>query len=327
MNYLVCSAGRRCELLKDFRHSLPQGSRIIATDCSPHAPALYFADRSYLVPRIDDPHYIDTLLGICKEEKIRALITLIDPEIELLAAHREKFVKAGVEAFVPDLKDARLCFDKYQMYLYLREKGIPTGSTWDSYERYMEDQAAFPVFVKPRTGSGSVGARRVDTAERLFAAMTEDPSLIVQELMIGLDIDADVYVDTVSHRTVAAFTKKKLETRIGGASKTVAFKDERLFSLIEKVVSVFQFRGAIDMDFFQRDGAYYLSEINPRFGGAYLHAYGAGVDFVQMMENNLRCEANQPAFGAYGEGSVMMMYDSAVICSGEEIAALEGKTL
>lgn len=67
------------------------------------------------------------------------------------------------------------------------------------------------------------------------------------------------------------------------------------------------------MDFFYRDGQYYLSEVNPRFGGAYLHAYGAGVDFIKLIENNLKGEVNSPRFGDYEENIVMMMYDSVVI--------------
>ena len=56
-----------------------------------------------------------------------------------------------------------------------------------------------------------------------------------------------------------------------------------------------------------------MSEINPRFGGAYLHAYGAGVDFVKLIENNLAGVENTPCFHNYEENVVMMMYDSVVI--------------
>ena len=98
--------------------------------------------------------------------------------------------------------------------------------------------------------------------------------------MTGGDCDADVYVDCISHKAVAAFSKKKIESRIGGASKTISFKDPKLFEFIEQVCSVLELNGPCDMDFFIKNGEYYLSEINPRFGGAYLHAYGAGVDFV-----------------------------------------------
>ena len=98
-------------------------------------------------------------------------------------------------------------------------------------------------------------------------------------------------------RRCALFSKHKIETRIGGASKTVSFKDERLFAFIQRLVKEFKFNGPVDMDFFCRDGVYYLSEVNPRFGGAYLHAYGAGVDFIKLIENNLKGIVNKPQFG------------------------------
>ena len=120
----------------------------------------------------------------------------------------------------------------------------------------------------------------------LEKAMIEDSSLIIQEFMSdALDIDADIYVDTISNQAVSLFSKKKLETKIGGASKTVSFKDDNLNQFASEALQAFQFNGPIDMDFWYRDGQYYLSEINPRFGGGYLHAYGAGVDFVKLIMN------------------------------------------
>lgn len=324
MNYLMCSVGRRGELLKDFKKSLPVGSLIIATDNSQYAPALYLADKKYIVPHIDAPDYIDVILDICRKEKIQAVTTFIDPEIELLAKKRDAFEEIGVEVLAPYEETAHLCFDKYEMFRYLNEKGIPTVMTWGTIEDFKVAFAAgkvtFPVFVKPRTGSGSIGARKVSNYEQLSVAMKLDPSLIIQEFMNCLDLDADVYIDTISHQAVSAFFKKKIETRIGGASKTVSFKDPVLFAFIQKAVSLLKFNGPVDMDFFCRDGQYYLSEVNPRFGGAYLHAYGAGVDFIKLIENNLHGIENKPHFGDYDEGVVMMLYDSVVIKKAGELA-------
>lgn len=324
MNILMCSVGRRGELLKNFRSSMVSGSKIIATDLSPYAPALYMADKQYLVPRIDDPAYIETILDICKKEKINAVTTFIDPEIEILAKNRDKFEAQGVEVLAPYEETAKLCFDKYLMFQHLMKNNIPTVMTWgtlDQFEKaFYAGEVEFPVFVKPRTGSGSVGARKVYSYEILSEAMAEDPSLIIQEYMDCIDLDADVYIDTITHEAVAAFSKKKIETRIGGASKTVSFKDEKLFDFISKIVKTLKFNGPVDMDFFYRDGQYYLSEVNPRFGGAYLHAYGAGVDFIKLIENNLNGIANKPNFGDYEEGVVMMMYDSVVIKKQADLA-------
>lgn len=316
MNILFCSAGRRVELLKDFRKSMDEDDRIIAADLSRLAPALYVADAHYLVPRIDAPEYLDTILGICRRENINAVTTLIDPEIELLAKNRARFEEIGVEVLAPYAETAELCFDKFKMYQYLTAHGVPTPDTWGNYASAMaaveNGSLAFPVFVKPRTGSGSVGARKVQNADTLKALCEADPSLIIQRLMCG-DLDADVYIDTISHKAVSAFSKRKLETKIGGASKTISFKDEKLFDFIRRITELLKFNGPVDMDFFYQDGTYYLSEVNPRFGGAYLHAYGAGVDFIKLIKNNLNGMENAPAFGNYENDVVMMMYDSVVI--------------
>ena len=324
MNYLMCSVGRRGELLKDFRKSIPDGSVLVATDNSKYAPALYMADKQYIVNKITDPDYIEHLLQICKKENINAVTTFIDPEIEILAKNRDKFTELGVEVLAPYKKTAELCFDKFKMFNYLSENGIRTVKTWGTIESFDIDfnnnQVSFPVFVKPRTGSGSVGARKILSHDELVIAVNDNPSLIIQEYMDCTDLDADVYIDTISHEAVSAFLKKKIETRIGGASKTVSFKDPALFDFITQICKTLKFNGPVDMDFFCREGKYYLSEVNPRFGGAYLHAYGAGVDFIKLIENNLRGIENKPNFGDYEDGVVMMMYDSVVIKKENELA-------
>lgn len=318
MNCLMLSAGRRCELLKDFRKTMGNKGKIIATDISVTAPAIYMADKYYIVPRIDDANYIPTILDICKKEEIQAVTTLIDPEIMILAEHRKEFEEIGVEVLAPYKETGELCFDKFRMFQYLKEKNIRTVLTYGDIESFEEGMAKkeidFPVFVKPRKGSGSVGARKITNMDHLKEAMMQDPSLIIQEFMgDALDIDADIYVDTISNQAVALFSKRKLETKIGGASKTVSFKDEKLNQFASKALEVFKFNGPIDMDLWYKDGEYYLSEINPRFGGGYLHAYGAGVDFIKLIQNNINGIENQPCFGNYEDNVVMMMYDSVVI--------------
>jgi len=327
MNYLMLSVGRRGELMKDFRASMEAGSHIVATDNSPYAPALYFADKQYIVPPIDDTFYMDIILKICVDEHIDAVTTFIDPEIMLLAENRDRFKSLGVEVLAPYTETAKLCFDKYEMFKYLREKGIRTAMTWGTFDEVRAaldaGEVCFPVFVKPRTGSGSVGARKVHDMENLHAAFEQDPSLIAQELMTGegcFDLDADVYVDTISHKPVAIFCKRKISTTIGGANKTISFKDQKLFDFAQEALGKFKFNGPIDADFFYKNGEYYLSEVNPRFGGAYLHAYGAGVDFIKLIDNNLMGKENEEQIGNYEEDVVMMMYDSVVIMKKGELA-------
>ena len=88
---------------------------------------------------------------------------------------------------------------------------------------------------------------------------------------------------------------------------------------MEQVCSVLELNGPCDMDFFIKDDEYYLSEINPRFGGAYLHAYGAGVDFIKLILQNMEGKENQSIIGQYNEDVIMMMYDDVVIAHKSEL--------
>lgn len=323
-NILFCSVGRRARLLMDFRDSMQGGGKIVATDASPVAPALFFADETYLVPRITDPNYFTEILKICERLEIKAITTLIDPEIELLASHREELLGKGILPLCPSAHTAHLCFDKYEMFRHLRSKGVRTTLTYNSLESFRQGlergEISFPVFMKPISGSGSVGIGKMNNMEELTDRWNEGKyTYIIQELMTGGDCDADVYVDCISHKPVSIFSKKKIETRIGGASKTISFKDPRLFAFVEEVCSVLELNGPCDMDFFIKDGEYYLSEINPRFGGAYLHAYGAGVNFIKLIINNIHGVENQSEIGNYEEDIIMMMYDDIVIAKKSEL--------
>ncbi len=331
-NVLFCSAGRRCRLLMDFKKTLNGRGLIIATDNSSTAPALYFADKRHIVPRITDPKYLDSILDICKKENIKAITTLIDPEISILANNRERFLDNGIIPLCPNKASADLCFNKYEMFKYLSSKGIRTPLTFHNIDIFKQALAAgeiyFPVFMKPICGSASIGAHRVNDIQTLEEDWNSGQhDYIIQELMTGGDCDADVYVDCISHKAVAAFSKRKIETRIGGASKTISYKDPKLFSFIREICDVFTFNGPLDMDFFIKDGEYYLSEVNPRFGGAYIHAYGAGVDFPQLIINNINGITNKDQIGKYEEDIVMLMYDDVVIRHASELADTNFKLL
>lgn len=316
-NFLFCSAGRRVKLIKDFKETIGENGKIIVADNSIYAPTRYEADKAYTVPEINNNDYINNIVDICKKENINVVLTLIDPEIEILSKNKKIFDEMGIMLLVPSKETAKLCFDKYEMYKYLKNNNIKTVQTYekiDEFENdYKENKIKFPVFVKPRTGSGSVGARKVSDLTELKNILSKEDSMIIQEFMEAEDLDADVYVDVISKKIVSIFAKKKIETKIGGASKTVSFKDKKLFQFISEILEKFDFSGPIDMDFFYKDNQYYLSEINPRFGGAYIHAYGMGINFPKFIINNIKKIENKQEIGNYDEDIVMLMYDDIIL--------------
>ena len=317
MNILVLSAGTRNKVVQYFKKTVGSDGKVIATDMSPLAPAVYEADRFYQVPRMTEPGYIDVILDICKKESINAVLTLIDPELSLLSQHEAQFKALGVTVVGSSYALCEMCLDKWLMYQWLREHGYLCAKTFiDKDAFYREVEAGtmqYPVFVKPIRGSASIAISKVydrQTVENLFA---HHDGLLIQEFLDGQEIGADVYIDMLSGEVVSAFTKKKLVMRAGETDKAVSFRDEKLFVLIEQFAKEAGFRGQIDIDIFDVDGRYYISEVNPRFGGGYPHAYECGCDHMTLIQNNIHGKVNEKNIGSYDEGVYMMKYNEVMI--------------
>ena len=320
MNILLLSAGTRNKVVQYFKKAIGGAGTVIATDMSELAPAVYEADRFYQVPRITDPGYLDIILDICKKENIDGVLSLIDPELSLLAKHREEFAAVGTTVIGSSYALCERALDKMQMYQWLRLHGYNCARSYTDKEAFYADVDAgvitYPVFVKPVRGSASIAISKVydrETVELLFA---HDDNLMIQEYLDGQEIGADVYIDMLSGEVVSIFTKKKIVMRAGETDKAVSFKDEKLFALIEKFVKESGWSGQIDIDIFEISGEYFISEVNPRFGGGYPHAYECGCDHMAMILNNLAGKENEKCIGNYEAGVYMMKYNEVAIRKG-----------
>lgn len=317
MNILLLSVGTRNKIVQYFKKALGDNGRVIATDMSELAPAVYEADAFYKVPRITAEGYVDMILDICRKEKIDGVLSLIDPELSLLALHEAEFAALGVKVIGSSYKLCERALDKMEMYRWLSDRGYPCARSYSDKDAFYRDLHAgcidFPVFVKPIRGSASIAISKVNDRETLELLFSRNEGLMIQEFLNGQEIGADVYIDTVSGEVVSTFTKKKLVMRAGETDKAVSFKDPVLFDLIERFVRESGWSGQIDIDVFDVDGTYYISEVNPRFGGGYPHAYACGCDHMSLILNNLAGRANVPSVGQYEEGVYMMKYNEIAI--------------
>lgn len=322
MNILILSVGTRNKIIQYFKENLinENGEKlgnIIVTDMTNLAPAIYEADKFYTVPRITAPGYIDIVLDICKKEKIKAVLSLIDPELSLLAKNKDKFEEIGVTIIGSDYEQCELALDKMEMYKFCVNNGFKAAKTWNDknifYKALENGEVSFPVFVKPQCGSASIAISKVTDRETVDLLFNHSDNLIIQEFLDGQEIGADCYIDMISNEVVSIFTKKKILMRAGETDKAVSFKDNKLFDYIKDFCIKSGYRGQIDIDIFDINGEYYISEVNPRFGGGYPHAYEAGVNHMKLILNNLNGEKNECSIGNYDEGVYMMKYNEVKV--------------
>lgn len=331
-NILILSAGTRDKVVEFFKKEIGDEGRIIATDCSNIAPAIYEADEAYIVPPIKAPGYVDKIVDICRKENITGCFSLIDPELSLIAQEKEKLEAVGCTPVVSSYELCEISLDKYRMYELLNSDKNTDGDSNKlfkaayCYRSVDEFQTArkngvtdYPVFVKPQNGSASININKISTDEELNTLFDIYDGLMIQEFMKGQEYGADVYIDMISGKCTAIFLKKKIKMRAGETDKSVSVKDEKLFAKIARFVENCGFRGMIDIDLFKVGEDWYLSEVNPRFGGGYPHAYMCGVNMPRYVINNLKGIENPVNIGDYEEGIYMMKYNEIKILKEVEL--------
>ena len=302
MNVLILSCGTRCKLVSYFMEE-PGWDRVICTDCSKEAPALYFSDAYYIVPRFKEEGYFPAILTICEKESIDLIVPLQEEELLLISKNKEMFSDRGIFVAVSDYQSVLLCKDKFALNSFLEQNNVPAVPTYLANDYFITCAPQIAVFVKPRRGAGSVGTMRVNSKAFLKALLDEsEEELVVQPLIDGEEYGIDVYVDAISHKVVSCFCKKKIRMRAGETEKSISVRIPELTELVTKAVTALSLIGPIDIDVFRWNGKFYVLEINPRFGGGYPHAWNCGISFPKYLLENTQGKSIADSVSDYKEG-------------------------
>lgn len=273
------------------------GGKIFATDMSLAAPALAFADVPLRVPGVYAENYLDVLESICRENKIDAVVSLNDLELPILSAARERFMAIGTRLIVSSPEVVDICFDKFKTAQFVESLGLKTPKTFVDINAALQalDKGvfAFPLILKPRWGSGSIGIEFVRTKEELIevyeivrrkiarsifaTASSEQEEILIQEAITDAEYGLDVMNDLDGNH-VAVSVKRKLAMRAGETDKAVTVDNAKIREIGVRVGNALRHVANLDCDVLERNGEYYVLELNPRFGGGYPFSQEAGVD-------------------------------------------------
>ena len=310
MNILFTCAGRRTYLLKYFKENMATGDKVVATDMQLSAPALQAADLKLQVPAVYDSKYIDITLNICKEQKIDALISLNDLELPILAENKAKFEALGVTVIVSDPEVIDIAFDKYKTAQWVESIGLNAPKTYvtlaSAKEALAKGEIAFPLFMKPRWGSGSIGLETIEDMEELdiyyhllmkkikktilATASVGDEYIMIQEKLTGNEFGLDVMND-LEGNNVAVSVKQKLAMRAGETDKAITVDLPEVREMGATIGLNLKHIGNLDVDIMQRaNGDYCVLELNPRFGGGYPFSYEAGANMPKAILQWLKGE-------------------------------------
>jgi len=320
INILFTSAGRRVELLWAFRNaykSLGLSGRIIALDVDSLAPALFVADRTYVVPSLSSKDYIPLLVSICRKEQIRLVFPLIDPDIPLLAEHREIIEQTKAEVVVLSKESVAVTTDKWLTKKFFDRIDVPIPHSWLP-EDLDPETASYPLFIKPRFGSAGKESFKVENADQLrfFVKYVNQP--IIQEFLPGPEITNDVICD-LKGKVLAVVSRKRIEVRSGEVSKGVTMYDEKISNICIRIAEALGGKGQITIQCIMKNGTPHFTEINARFGGGTPLEIACGGDAPRwLLAQAAGLPFDVPPIGSYKLGLYVTRFDDSFFLTEHE---------
>lgn len=311
INILFTCAGRRNYLINYFKEALNKNGAIIATDMQSNAPALVDADISITVPSIYDDTYIDTLLKICRDYKVDAVISLNDLELPLLAKHTNIFKQQGTRVILSSEKVIDIAFDKWETFKFIKSSNLRTPNTYINIDLVVKDLKAnklnFPLIIKPRWGSASIGIETVSNFDELelvyklqkiklkntilntVSKNYIDEAILIQEKIEGIEYGLDI-LNNFSGNYYGTFAREKIAMRSGETDKAMSVVNKEISTVGEIISNKLGHIGNLDCDVFIKNNIVYVLELNPRFGGGYPFSHEAGINtaaiYLDWLRNN-----------------------------------------
>ncbi len=333
INILFTCAGRRNYLINYFKDAIKGQGLIIAADMNLTAPAMIDADRAILVPSIYDDNYIEALKKVIIEHDITALVSLNDLELPILSKHKEELETTGAKIIVSSEQVIDITFDKVKTFNFFKGIGLNTPKTYTTLEHAFTainlGNLNYPLVVKPRWGSASIGIDFPESTEELKLAFRLqhiklkksilnaasqqdiDNAILIQEKLDGREFGMDI-VNDFDGNYFGTFVREKLNMRSGETDKAISIIDKRFDTIGKKIAEHIKHIGSMDCDVFIADNKLYVLELNPRFGGGYPFSHEAGINTVAIYIEWLKGNTNVDQFNNYIAGKQFSKCDKMV---------------
>lgn len=314
INILFTCAGRRNYLINYFKEALNGNGKVIAADEQMLAPAMIDADIAVKLPSIYANNYISELQEVVNQYSVSAIISLNDLELPILSKNKDLLEQNGAKVIVSSSEVISIGFDKWKTYNFIKDLGLNTPKTYIKLDEAINDiesgNLKFPLVLKPRWGSGSIGVDFPESIEELklsyklqkiklkktilnrISQEDLDYDILIQEKLGGKEYGMDI-VNDFEGNYFGSFAKEKLAMRSGETDKAKSIIDERFEKLGEHISKNLKHIGNIDSDVFVVDDKLYLLEINPRFGGGYPFSHEAGINLAAIYIEWLKGEKNE----------------------------------
>lgn len=245
---------------------------------------MYGSYNFFAAPWISDAAYWPFIKNIILTNNIDYYVPLIDEEIVEAKKNIEGY--NGVKVMSPLHEFAALSMNKFQLMQQLEEQNISFVPSFsgDNFNWQIEP----PVFVKPISGRGSRGIRKITSQKQLQAYYElekyKPAEIIVQENLIGIEYTVGVLVNNMND--VIGISSKRVIRKKGITQIAVTENNPIIDEVTQKVVFKLKPCGPINIQLIMTPkNEVKIFEINPRFSTTSIMEYAGGVDLMSLYIN------------------------------------------
>ncbi|AGG65758.1 ATP-grasp domain-containing protein [Corynebacterium callunae] len=324
-NILLLSAGRRVELIQAFQSAFAEVSplsKVIAADAQPLAPGLYHADLAIILPKVSANNFRDELVKAIREYEIDLVVPTIDPELPVLSHLREQLEdETGTRIMIAEPWVIDICNDKVLTQQHVTKNGLLAPKIYE--DSSLIESSQFPLILKPRAGSSSIGVNIVNSLEELNYLLPATQSPMIQQLVFGDEFTADCFSD-FEGKVISIVPRLRIATRGGEILKGRIVKDTDVIEAVRRLLESLPMPGHSTVQCFKTKEGVEFIEVNPRFGGGAPMSIAAGADsckrLVELLNGGV-LEYDE----SYEDGLTFLRFDQSIVLKDNEL--IQGKNL
>jgi carbamoyl-phosphate synthase large subunit len=224
------------------------------------------------------------------------------------------------------------CQDKWAAFQFLRAHDLPTPESYltlDDARRALErGDLRFPLLIKPRWGTSSIGVEYVEDDTELALALAWGEiqarrtilarlgrGFVIQEWLRGQEYGLDV-INDLEGRYVATLARRKLVMRSGNTDRAVTVAEPRLEQLGRALGQRLGHVGCLDCDVIATERGVLVLDLNPRLGGGYAFSHLAGADLPAALVAWAAGEEPDPAWLRTRPGVLASKFDDVAVIDG-----------
>lgn len=279
--------------------------RIIGADRRDLTSGHHFCDQTYTIPRYTDlSEYKEAILNIVDQENIQAVFPGLPPEIDIYDDFRSE-ISAAVALPVSD--HFKVLENKVSTYHFLEAHGLPqfvpeyySFKQNKELRQIMKEHFADEIYVvvKPAETYGAIGAATLTDREHYLKALSqnkkktvniddyydvssyEGQDRFVMPFIEGLEYSVDIFLH--NNEVIVAVPRERTGVSNGIVLEGKVVYDIELIKAASKIAKSLITDGFMNLQFFETNEGYKLTDINPRFAGSQVMSLGAGVNFPEI---------------------------------------------